>query len=125
MVTLTWWILKKNCESRSCKRAASVLPKGCQWSCKRASRLTLLHCALEKAGSCTMKVAPHAGHMFCKICQFSSNSYILNQQDPVEKTNKGSVGFFNKALKTCTFLFQQLFVFLLKQDFTVEICDFC
>ena len=63
MVTLTWWILKRNCES--CKRAASVLQKGCLWSCKRAITLTLPHCALEK-GSSSQEVAPHAGHMFLK-----------------------------------------------------------
>ena len=53
MVTLTWWILKRNCES--CKRAASVLQKGCLWSCKRAITLTLPHCALEEGSSCLRK----------------------------------------------------------------------
>ena len=65
MVTLTWWILKKNCES--CKRAAFVLQKGCLWSCKRATSLTLLYylyCALEKEAA--VSATTHAGHMAVK-----------------------------------------------------------
>ena len=56
MVTLTWWIPKKTCES--CKRAVSLLA-----TCLR------------------------------KTCSFSSESYILNQQDPVEKTIRALLVF--------------------------------
>ena len=91
MVTLTWWILKRNCES--CKRAASVLQKGCLWSCKRAITLTLPHCALEKGSSCLRKWHHMLATCFWKSCSFSSDSYILNQQDPVEKTIRALLVF--------------------------------
>ena len=69
MVTLTWWILKKNCGSS--KRAASVLQKGCLWSCKRATSLTLLHCALGKGSSCLSNNTcwPHG----CEKPKFETN----------------------------------------------------
>ena len=68
MVTLTWWILKRDCES--CKRAASVLQKGCLWSCKRAITLTLPHCALKKEAAVSGSGTTCWPHVSEKAVQF-------------------------------------------------------